>query len=96
MSALPFDSDVAENETALKFAMNVNNLYSGRLDAHMEKLSLTCLKILTDTRVIKDIDEPFKVLTVKFIKNVIMQKEVDQQRLAMLEGQMSEYEREQL
>lgn len=78
MSALPFDSDVAENETALKFAMNVNNLYSGRLEVHMEKLSLTCLKILTDTRVIKDIDEPFKVLTAKFIKNVIMQREEDQ------------------
>ena len=44
----------------------------------MEKLSLTCLKILTDTRVIKDIDETFKKLTAKFIKNVIMQNEVDQ------------------
>jgi len=78
MSALPFEKDVAENETALKFAMNHNNLYSGRLNAHMEKLSLTCLKILTDTRAIKDIDESFKILTAKFIKNVIMLREEDQ------------------
>lgn len=78
MNAIPFDNDVAENETVLKFAMNAQNLYSGKLNQHMEKLSLTCLKILTDTRVIKDIDETFKKLTAKFIKNVIMQNEVDQ------------------
>lgn len=93
MSALPFERDVAENETALKFAMNRNNLLTGRLDKHMERLSLTCFKILTDTRAIKDIDEPFKIITAKFIKNVIMLREEDQQRLAILEGQMNEYER---
>lgn len=38
----------------------------------MEKITLTALKILIDSRIAKDGDEGFKCLTAKFIKNVIM------------------------
>lgn len=84
MSAIPFDGDPTENETVLKFCMNVNNLHSGRLEPHMDKITLTCLKILTDTRLAKE-DEDFKVLTAKFIKNVIMPSEEHRLRLVHLE-----------
>ena len=72
MSVVPFDADPTENETVIKFCMNANNLSGGRLEPHMEKVTLTALKILVDSRLVKDIDESFKLLTVKFIKNVIM------------------------
>jgi hypothetical protein len=39
----------------------------------MNTISLVCLKILTDHSDLCDIDDPFKVLTAKFIKNVVMQ-----------------------
>jgi len=38
----------------------------------MDKISLLCLKILTDHSDLCEIDDPFKVLTAKFIKNVVM------------------------
>ncbi len=44
MSAIPFEGDPTENETVIKFCMNVNNLTTGRLEPHMEKITLTCLK----------------------------------------------------
>ena len=64
----------------------------------MDKISLTCLKILTDSRCKQDIEDNFKVLTAKFIKNVIMdcgrQEVVDQ--LSLYESQMSEFEKSDL
>lgn len=51
--------------------MNVNNLKSGCLDPYMDKLALTCLKALTDSRM-RETPEDFKKLTARFIKNVIM------------------------
>lgn len=72
MSVVPFEADPTENETVIKFCMNANNLAGGRLEPHMERVTLTALKILVDTRLKEDIDEGFKLLTVKFIKNVIL------------------------
>ena len=51
----------------------------------MEKITLTCLKQLTDTRLAKE-DEAFKVITAKFIKNVIMTSEEHRLRLVQLEA----------
>ena len=76
--------------------MNVNTLMPGKLDPHMEKLSLTCLKVLTDSRLKEDISEEFKILTVRFMKNVIMTNQENQLRLVQYEGQMSAYEKEVL
>ena len=39
----------------------------------MGKAALVCLKILTDHSDLCDIDDSFKVLTAKFIKNVVME-----------------------
>ena len=80
MSVVPFDADPTENETVIKFCMNVQNLNSGRLQPHMERIILTALKILVDSRLAKE-DRAFKVLTGKFIMNVIMQEDAARQRL---------------
>jgi hypothetical protein len=77
MSVIPFQGDVTENETVIKFCMNANNLMKGRLDPHMQKITMTALMILVDSRLVKETDETMKILTAKFIKNVIMQKEED-------------------
>lgn len=98
MGALPLQGDPSENQTMLKFIMNVNAGQPQRIQPFMNKISLTCLKILTDSRCKQDLDESFKVLTAKFIKNVIMdcgrQDVVDQ--LGIYESQMSEFEKADL
>jgi len=60
----------------------------------MEKITLTCLKVLVDSRLVKDCNDDFRILTVKFIKNVIMQEEAHKQRLMALHAAMSPYEAE--
>lgn len=75
MTVVPFEADPTENETVIKFCMNQNNMLQGRLEPHMEKITLTALKILVDSRIAKETDLSFKILTVKFIKNVIMADE---------------------
>jgi len=72
MGALPLEGDPSENQTMLKFIMNVNATQPERVLPFMDKITLTCLKLLTDGRCRRDLDENFKVLTAKFIKNVIM------------------------
>ena len=64
----------------------------------MEKVTLTCLKLLTDARCRRDIDESFKVITAKFIKNVIMNCGRDDvvQQLQAYESQMSASEKAEL
>jgi len=74
MAALPFRADPGENETALKFIMNILNTDKRpKAEQHMGKAALICLKILTDHSDLCDIDDPFKLLTAKFIKNVVME-----------------------
>jgi hypothetical protein len=84
MQALPFRADSGENETALKFIMNLlNTERRAKAEEHMGKVSLICLKILTDHSDLCDIDDAFKVLTARFIKNVIM--ESGEQSIALLQ-----------
>lgn len=74
MAALPFRADPGENETALKFVMNIlNTERRSKAEQHMGKIALICLKILTDHSDLCDIDDGFKIVTAKFIKNVVMQ-----------------------
>ena len=72
MSAIPLEGDPSENQTVLKFNMNVNASQPDKVLPFMDKITLMCLKLLTDSRCKRDLDENFKVLTAKFIKNVIM------------------------
>ena len=64
----------------------------------MERVTLTCLKLLTDSRCKRDLEESFKVLTAKFIKNVVMNCGRDDvvQKLQEYEAQMSEFEKSEL
>mmetsp|Transcript_23143 Transcript_23143/g.28686 ORF Transcript_23143/g.28686 Transcript_23143/m.28686 type:complete len:85 (+) Transcript_23143:1170-1424(+) len=72
MNSLPLQGDPSENQTMLKFVMNVNASQPDRVLPFMDRVTLLCLKLLTDSQCKRDLDEPFKVLTAKFIKNVIM------------------------
>lgn len=73
MASLPFRADPGENETALKFVMNVlNSSAKPKAEQHMNTISLLCLKILTEHSDLSEIDDGFKVLTAKFIKNVVL------------------------
>ena len=64
--------DAGENETMLKFVINVNTQSPDRILPYMEKITLMCLKIITDSQCRKLIDEPIRQLSASFIKNVIM------------------------
>lgn len=76
--------------------MNVNTQSPEKLLPHMEKITLTCLKVLTDDAC-DDFEESFKMLVGKFIKNVVMNSgEAQVQQLQAFEGQMSETEKQQL
>ena len=72
MTAIPLEGDPSENQTILKFVMNINASQPEKVVPYMDKITLLCLKLLTDGRCKRDLDEGFKVLTAKFIKNVIM------------------------
>ena len=50
MSSLPLMGDPSENQTLLKFIMNVNATQPERVLPYMDKITLTCLKCLTDSR----------------------------------------------
>lgn len=49
MSAIPLTGDLSENETMLKFVINVNTSEPGRVAAHMDKVALLCCKIIADS-----------------------------------------------
>lgn len=72
MQSLPLSGDPSENQTMLKFIMNINATQPDKVLPYMDRITLVCIKLLIDSRCRFDIDEPFKVLTAKFIKNVIM------------------------
>ena len=82
----------------LKFIMNINASKPDSVLPYMDKISLTCLKLLADSRCKRDLDENFKILTAKFIKHVIMdcgRPEVVEQ-LVHYEGLMSPFEKAEL
>jgi len=82
----------------LKFIMNVNASQPDRVLPYMDQITLLCLKLLTDSRCHRDLDESFKVLTAKFIKNVIMNCGSDGAilKLQVYESQMSDFEKSHL
>ena len=71
MGAIPLLGDPGENETMLKFIINVNTQSHDKIVPFMDKITLTCLRILTDSESRKLIEDPFRVVTAKFIKHVI-------------------------
>ena len=72
MNSMPLMGDPSENQTMLKFVMNINAKQPDQVLPFMDKVTLTCLRLLTDPRCKRDLAESFKVLTAKFVKNVVM------------------------
>ena len=98
MTSIPLEGDPTENQTMLKFVMSIQETQPEKVLPHMERVTLTCLKLLTDSRCKRDLEESFKVLTAKFIKNVVMNcgREDVVQKLQEYEAQMSEFEKSEL
>lgn len=81
MSKIPFNGDVNENETVLKFSFNLYsqcknmccNVFVERekVEPHMGNITLTCMKVLVDEKC-DEVSEDFKREVGKFVKNVIM------------------------
>lgn len=71
MSKIPLVGDPGENATILKFVINTQTQSPDKVKPYMDKIILMCLKILTDSESRSLIEEPDKILTAKFIKNVI-------------------------
>jgi hypothetical protein len=92
MSAVPLNGDPNENETVLKFIMNVNATEPDSVKPHMERITMMCLKLLTDPRC-DGVDDVFKVITATFIKHVVMSYPEMVERLQALEAQMSAHEK---
>ena len=98
MNSIPLEGDPSENQTMLKYIMHVNASQPERVLPYMGRISLLCLKLLVDSRCRRDLEESFKVLTAKFIKNVIMEcgNEDVINKLKVYESQFSEFERSEL
>jgi hypothetical protein len=68
---VPFSGDANENETVLRYAMNLYSLAPEKIAPYMQQVTMTCLKVLVDVKC-DEIPETFKFEVGKFIKNVIM------------------------
>src|ERR1700733_4381222 len=109
MTNIPFNGDVNENETVLKFAfnmfslckityiININDLLEKeKIEPYMQNITFTCMKILVDEKC-DEVSEPFKREVGKFVKNCIMTSgEENLSILRDLESKMSVQEKEEL
>ncbi len=68
---VPFSGDPNENETVLKYAMNLYLIAPEKIMPYMQQVTMTCLKVLVDEKC-DQIPESFKFEVGKFIRNVIM------------------------
>jgi hypothetical protein len=94
LGAIPFKGDESENQTILKFCFNL--IASGRTDEvrpFFDKIILTCLKVLTDTKPGSS-SEKNKLLTAKFMKNVVILQPEWLATLQQYEASMSAHEKE--
>ena len=68
---IPFSGDPNENETVLRYAMNMHSLAPEKVSPFMQQVTMTALKVLVDEKC-DEIPESFKFEVGKFIKGVIM------------------------
>mmetsp|Transcript_5130 Transcript_5130/g.3812 ORF Transcript_5130/g.3812 Transcript_5130/m.3812 type:complete len:107 (-) Transcript_5130:12-332(-) len=95
-SNIPFEGDINENETALRFAFQLFHTELEKVAPFMQNVVLTCAKVLVDERC-DEISESFKLEVAVFIKDHVMK--AGEQYLDILrhmEANMSDYEREVL
>ena len=90
---VPFSGDPNENETVLRYAMNMYSLAPEKITPFMQQVTMTCLKVLVDEKC-DEIPEAFKFEVGKFIKGVIMATQLP--LLQQFEAQMSPDEKTSL
>jgi hypothetical protein len=101
---LPLTGDLNENETVLRYAMNLNSLRKlicylicflepEKIQPYMHQITLTSIQVLVDERC-DEIPATFKQEVARFIKTVIMQSQLA--LLQQIESQMSPEEKQLL
>jgi hypothetical protein len=96
MTKIPFNGDLNENETVLKFAFNLYSLQKDKIEKYMPNITLTCLKVLIDEKC-DEIPDSFKFEVGKFIRNCVMSSgEQNVSTLREFESKMSQFEKESL
>lgn len=91
---LPFQGDDAENETALKFAAKLYEHDQATCLKYMDRIALTCVKVLVDEKAADAIPTKFKYQVGQMINQIVIKHA--QPTLQELEAKMSEHEQEQL
>ena len=84
MTKIPFNGDVNENETILKFAFNIYSICKNinhilnhiciekaKIEPYMDNVIYTCMKVLVDEKC-DEIEDSFKYEVGKFVKNIVM------------------------
>ena len=90
---LPLTGDLNENETVLRYAMNLNSLQPEKIQPYMYQITLTSIQVLVDERC-DEIPITFKQEVGRFIKAVIMHTQLA--LLQQIESQMSAEEKQTL
>ena len=102
---LPLTGDVNENETVLRYAMNLNSLRKKtntclkailepqKIQPYMQQITITCIQVLVDEKC-DEIPATFKKEAAGFLKTVIMPTQLP--LLQQIEAQMSAEEKQTL
>jgi hypothetical protein len=68
---IPFLGDVTENETILKFAFKLYEQDQALCLKYMEKIAITCIKVICDERCRDDIKSDFRQKVGQFVKIIV-------------------------
>lgn len=89
---IPFTGDEGENETILKFAAKLYEQDQALSLKYMDKIALTCVKVLVDEKAADAVPPKFKYEVGKMINTIVVNHA--QATLQDLESKMSEHEKE--
>lgn len=88
---IPFTGDDAENETVLKFAAKLYEQDQATCLKYMDRIALTCVKVLVDEKAADAIPTKFKYQVGQMINTLVINHA--QATLQDLESKMSEHEK---
>jgi hypothetical protein len=69
---IPFEGDMTENETILKFSFKLYEADQAMCVKYMDNIARTCIKAIVDERCADDIKYTFKYQIGQFINKVVM------------------------
>jgi len=91
---LPFNGDVAENETALEYAFSLFENDRATFDKYLGPIAKTAMKVLVDEKCVDEIKLEFRQKVALFTKSVLATHA--EGLLKEMHDQMSDLEKEEL